>query len=104
MKRTVLLSVFLLGGCANCPTQNAYETDRVEFEAAQKMDTVEAYDSFLVKRPTSLWRLNVIFARDRAAYNVALASRDVAQMEAFLAKYPKSDWAEKARFHVDHGF
>ena len=101
MKLIFVFFVLLLFGCAST---GGYHVEKAEFEAAQRIDTVEAYDSFLVKHPNSAWKSNVVYFRDKAAYNAALTSHDVDQLREFVRKYPNSDWAEQARYYIKYGF
>jgi hypothetical protein len=82
--RKLLVLVALLGGCD-------------PFAAAQKADTIEAYEQFLAENPTSPWALQAQSRLETLTLEKARTEHTLAAYDAWLTRFPMSTLADDVR-------
>lgn len=78
-----------------------HRVDTAIFEAVRKVNTEEAYITFLSQHPYSAQRGEAEALRDEVAYLKALAENTFEGFQVFMEKYPHAQQIEQARRNYD---
>lgn len=76
-----------------------WEIGQRALDDARKIDTLEAYQSFIDENPNNMWVNNFIYYRDRAAFNNAKKIDTFEAYQHFINSYPNSDWMPNAIYY-----
>ena len=90
----------MFAGCA----RDKYLAQKEQLEDIRKVNTFEAYDSFLAEYPDSAWRETLLYYRDQLWVNTAVANKDRGALITFLKQRPDSAWIKQAHYFLEHGF
>jgi len=81
--------------------QSNYSRDHAALDEAKKVNSADAYDTFIKKHPNSDWKASAIYLRDQAILDEAKKVNTVDAYETFIKKYPNSDWKASAIYLRD---
>jgi len=100
MRWLLIISMLFITSCA----RDKYLAQQKELEALKKVNTFEAYDTFLAKHPDSDWKKTTLYYRDQLWIETARKNSDRASLIEFLQARPDSAWVEQAHYYLENGF
>ena len=87
----VCLFLLLISFCYACA-----RSDRIQYESAQSIDSVEGYQQFLRKNPDSRFADDVQKQLYKAAYVKTVETNTAEAFDEYIRKYPESPYFQEA--------